>query len=222
MNVMSGPHPQLVCGQQVQHGVAVAQQGFVAEMAGNGPAAIACYDQAIAAIDQAIDGAGRHGVPVPDSVFSAVGMTHFAAARVKAAMGWGAFAGHHLQQALSAFHAAIGRHSGFAPHHLGAGAVLLALGDLPAAQQAFLTARDLDPTDPAAPYMLSYLSALQGQAAVAQHQYRAALRAAPGLPPIPAAAPSRGGGTDWLGAACKVTELVGNVVDLFGGIRGLM
>jgi tetratricopeptide (TPR) repeat protein len=71
-------------------------------------------------------------------------------------------------------------------YHVDVGTVLMALGNLPEAQRAFLTALQINPSDPWAQYMLALLNSAGGNMAAANQYYAAVRQMAPNLPQMPA------------------------------------
>lgn len=101
------PNVQLALNQQFQQGCLYAQQGVYAEQLGNWPAAAQCYDQSIAMIGQTMAVAAQYGMPILDNVYASLAVSHFQAARAKAASGWAQFAPAHLAAAAQAINQAV-------------------------------------------------------------------------------------------------------------------
>ena len=213
---------QFALNQHFQQGVYCAQQAMMAEQMGNLPAAIPCYDQAIALIGNAIAIATQSGIPVLDNVYFSYAFCSFNAARVKAALGMPQASPVHLGQAFQAMQQALAMNPSFFAYHSAFAVVLLAQGNVAGAIQEFQRAVQLNPTDGFSQWMLSLLYTSMGNTAVAIQYYAAAQQAQPNLPPPqqylhPAVAAAGGGSSqskhDWF-------ELIGNGLKLANSIVG--
>jgi tetratricopeptide (TPR) repeat protein len=216
--------------QQFQQGCYVAQQAAMAEQMGNVFAACQLYDQAIGLIANTIGMATQYGIPVTDNVFFSVAYCHFNAARLKAAAGWPQAVPAHLNFALQAVSQAIAINPNIYLYHSGAGLVLLAMSNVPAAMQEFERAVQLNPADSFSHWMLSSLHTAQGNTMAANQYYAAALSAQPNLPPpqfapeqnqVAPSTPGQGGQNqgakhDWFGLINNALQFGNNVMGMMG------
>jgi tetratricopeptide (TPR) repeat protein len=177
------PNVQFSLNQQFQQGCNLAQQGVLAEQAGNPMFAAQSYDQAIGMIGNAVGAALQYGIPVLHNVYFALAFCHFNSARIKAATGWVQYVPAHLNFALQAINQAINMNPGFAMYHSAAGLILLGQSNLPEAARAFQRAVQLNPADSWSQWMLSSLYTAQGNLPMANQFYTAAASAQPNLPP---------------------------------------
>ena len=196
---MFNPGPQASLQQQLMTGMAYGQQGMLAEQQGNLMGAAQMYDQAAGVIRQSIANAQSWNVFVPDGVHAALAEACACEARVLNAVGNGAMAWQCLNLALAELNQAIALNPGAAPYHLGAGTLLMSMGNLPEAERAFSTAAQLAPQDPTAQSMVMTVRSLRG-AVGAPMSVPQAMPATPFAPvgtgaPAPGAQPQ--GGANW-------------------------
>lgn len=200
-----------------------SQQGAMAEMQGNLPIAVQCYDYAVQLIYQSIASASSYTLPVPESVHHSYAGAHFNAARAKGQLGWGPLAMQHLQQSLMALNQCVALNPRFGPYHSAAGSVLLALGNTREAETALRTALTLNPADAQAHAMLGLLG---GMTPLPHADALAGMSAPPAAQPAPTPAASGGGQTtgqdkDWIETLNRFFTMANNGVEAFNGIQGL-
>jgi tetratricopeptide (TPR) repeat protein len=169
--------------QHYTQGCMLSQQAVMLELSGSVLAANQLFEQSSALIGNCIIAAQQSGTPVLDNVFFVCACAHFNAARTASMLGWSHVVPNHLNQAQIAIGCAVTLNPRSFQYHSAAGMLYAAQGDLSAAVSEFQQALQLNPSDSGSLYMLSFLSAAQGDIPNGNQYYRLAAQTIPNLPP---------------------------------------
>jgi tetratricopeptide (TPR) repeat protein len=217
-----------VLNQQFQQASQLSQFAAACEAGGNLLQAAQTLEQAAALIGASMQTAQMWFMPVPESIYFAIGSASFQAARVQTRLGFAQLAFPHLAQSLWAFNQAIAINPTYFGYHAWAGTVLAAQGNLWWADQALQRALQLNPQDQWSTYMLSSIRQSQGHVAQGQQMYSTVQQSYPGAPPpiqmmnqpASGAGASQQGFT--VGNATEIFKAISAFGDAFKSISGML